>query len=179
MPIEQERVHNNQETPKPQGKRVAESEVTLAHLMQPEHANHLGNVHGGALTKTIDEAGALCATRHARQPGIKVAAVTVALDSMTFEKPVHIGDYVMFNSRLTYAGRKSMEVEVNVEAEDPSTGELTHTNNAFLVYVALDANKSLVEVPELILESDEERKRYEEGKKRQQDRLARRKKSEN
>jgi uncharacterized protein (TIGR00369 family) len=152
-----------------EGKRVSESAVVLSQFMQPEHANNLGNVHGGWLMKLIDEAGGLCATRHARRP-----AVTVAVDSLTFLSPVHVGDLVTFSAHLTYAGRTSMEAEVNVEAENILTGEKTATNSAYLVYVALGEDNRPTEVPPLILETDAERERFERARQRQAERLARR-----
>ncbi len=150
-------------------KRIRDSEVTLSQLMQPENANNLGNIHGGVLMKLIDEAGAMCATRHARAP-----AVTVAVDSLTFLEPVHIGDLVTFNAKLTYAGRTSMEVEVCVEAEEILTGRRRVTNRAYVVYVALSGEGRPVEVPCIDLETDEERKRWKQGEQRQKERLARR-----
>src|SRR5512147_2097657 len=130
-------------------KRVSDSMVILTQFMQPEHANNLGNVHGGWVMKLIDEAGGLCATRHARRP-----AVTVAVDSLRFLSPVHVGDYVTFTAHLNWTGRTSMEVEVNVEAENLLTGQKTHTNIAYLVYVALGPDGRPVEVPGLILETE-------------------------
>jgi uncharacterized protein (TIGR00369 family) len=149
-------------------KRISDSQVTLSQFMQPEHANNLGNVHGGWIMKLIDEAGGLCATRHARRP-----AVTVAVDSLRFLSPVHVGDLVTFTAHLNWTGRTSMEVEVNVEAEHLLTGQKTHTNSAYLVFVALDQAGRPVEVPGLILETDEERRRWMQGARRQADRLAR------
>jgi uncharacterized protein (TIGR00369 family) len=149
-------------------KRVAESVVVLTQFMQPEHANNLGNVHGGWVMKLIDEAGGLCAMRHARRP-----AVTVAVDSLRFLSPVHVGNLVTFTAKLTFVGRTSMEVEVHVEAEDILTGDKTHTNDAFLVFVALDPDGRPSEVPGLKLESDDERRRWAQGQQRQADRLAR------
>ncbi|HZY41788.1 MAG TPA: acyl-CoA thioesterase [Anaerolineae bacterium] len=149
-------------------KRVAESMVVLTQFMQPEHANNLGNVHGGWVMKLIDEAGGLCAMRHARQP-----AVTVAVDSLRFLSPVHVGDLVTFTARLTCVGRTSMEVEVHVEAEDILTGNKTHTNDAFLVFVALDQVGRPSEVPGLLLESEDDQQRWAQGQQRQADRLAR------
>ncbi len=136
--------------------------------MQPEHANALGNVHGGWIMKLIDEAGGLCATRHARRP-----AVTVAVDSLRFLSPVHVGDFVTFKAHLNWVGHTSMEVEVNVEAENLLTGQKTHTNSAYLVFVALDQDGHPVEAPGLILETEEERRRWLQGSQRQADRLSR------
>jgi uncharacterized protein (TIGR00369 family) len=154
-------------------KAIADSQLVLSQFMQPEHANNLGNVHGGWIMKLIDEAGGLCATRHARRP-----AVTVAVDSLRFLSPVHVGDLVTFTARLTYVGRTSMEVEVHVEAEDILSGVKTHTNDAFLVFVALDGDGRPTEVPGLRLETEEERRRWEQGRQRQADRLARARRTE-
>ena len=151
-----------------EAKKVKDSELVLSQLMQPEHANNLGNIHGGVLMKLMDDAGAMCATRHAREP-----AVTVAVDSLTFLEPVHIGDLVTFSARLTYVGRTSMETEVVVEAEEILTGRRRITNRAYIVYVALNGEGRPVEVPRLSLESDEERERWQQGEMRQRERLGR------
>ncbi len=152
----------------PTEKRVSDSEIVLHHFMMPEHANPLGNVHGGIIMKMVDEAGGLCAMRHAQRP-----AVTIAIDSMTFHSPVHVGDLVMLYARVNYVGRTSMEVGVRVVAENPITGEQTHTNSAFLVYVALDDNGKPTTVPRLKLETGEEHRRWNAAKERQMQRLNR------
>jgi len=135
--------------------------------MQPEHANNLGNVHGGWIMKLVDEAGALACMRHAQR-----RVVTVAVDSMVFREPIKIGDLVILNAEVTYTGRTSMESEVQVIAEDPITGERTHTNTAYLVYVALDDMGRPTSVPGLITENDEEKQRMEQAKKRQAHRIS-------
>ena len=147
-------------------KHVKDSEVVLHHFMMPEHANPLGNVHGGIIMKLVDEAGGLCAMRHAQRPA-------VAIDSMTFHSPVHVGNVLMLYASLNYVGSSSMEVGVKVVAENPITGEKTHTNSAYLVYVALGDDGRPARVPRLILETDEDRRRWEEAKKRQAQRLQR------
>lgn len=143
------------------------SHVTIAQLMLPEHANNLGNVHGGWIMKLVDEVGALACMRHSRH-----RVVTVAIDQMTFRQPIRIGDLVILEAEVTYTGRTSMEVEVLVTAENPVTGECTHTNKAYLVYVALDDKQHPVSVPPLLIESPEQQVRMEEAIKRQQHRLA-------
>ncbi len=104
--------------------------------MQPEHSNSLGNIHGGWLLKLCDECGGIIASRHARRP-----AVTVTVDSVTFHKPVLVGQLVLVHGRITWVGRTSIEVELRVEAENLLTGEVTHTNSAYFVYVALDDDR--------------------------------------
>ncbi|HEX9333571.1 MAG TPA: acyl-CoA thioesterase [Anaerolineales bacterium] len=151
-------------TPKP----MSASHVTLSQLMHPEHANLLGNVHGGWIMKLADEAGALSCMRHAQKK-----VVTVAIDSMTFRQPIKLGDLVILNSEVTYTGHTSMEAEVQVLAENPLTGERTHTNTAYLVYVALDDEGRPTSVPPVKAETEEEKQRMEQATARQERRLKR------
>ncbi|HKY53753.1 MAG TPA: acyl-CoA thioesterase [Anaerolineales bacterium] len=153
-------------SPKP----ISASRVTLSQLMHPEHANLLGNVHGGWIMKLVDEAAALACMRHAQKK-----VVTVAIDSMTFRRPIRLGDLIILNAEVLYAGRTSMEAEVHVVAENPITGERTHTNTAYLVYVALDDQGRPTQVPPLKAETDEEKQRMEQAAERQQRRLEERK----
>lgn len=147
-------------------KTPAQSQIVLNTLMMPEHANHFGNVHGGIIMKLADEAAAIAAMRHAQKP-----AVTVAMDSMTFKHPVHIGEIVTCTATITYVHNSSMEVTVYVTAEEPISGKMTHTNSAHLVFVALDEHGRSSPVPGLVLTTDEERAFYEQGRLRQERRL--------
>jgi uncharacterized protein (TIGR00369 family) len=152
-------------SPKP----ISASRVTLSQLMHPEHANLLGSVHGGWIMKLVDEAGALACMRHAQKK-----VVTIAIDSMTFRQPIRIGDLVILNAEVSYTGRTSMEAEVQVLAENPITGERTHTNTAYLVYVALDDQGRPSPVPPLKVETEEEKQRMEQAIERQARRLKQR-----
>lgn len=152
-----------------EGKRASESRVTLTQLMNVTEANLLGNVHGGLLMKLCDEAGGMAAAKHARRP-----AVTVTVDSMTFHSPVNIGDLATFTAEVTWVGRTSMETRVVATAEKVLTGEITHTNTAYFVYVALDENGRPTRVPPLICETEAEKRRFAEGAERQQLRLSQR-----
>ena len=139
--------------------------------MHPEHANLLGNVHGGWIMKLVDEAGALTCMRHAQR-----RVVTVAIDSMVFRSPIKIGDLVLLNAEVTYTGRTSMEAEVQVQAENPITGERTNTNTAYLVYVALDDQGKPTPVPSIKAETEDEKRKMESAKERQARRLVKNKK---
>jgi uncharacterized protein (TIGR00369 family) len=143
-------------------KRIAESRFTLSALMGPQDANTHGNVHGGVIMKMVDEAGALVAMRHARAP-----VVTVAVDSMTFMHPIRVGNLVLCKAELTYIGRTSMEIRVEVVAEHPLEGTSVLTNIAYLVYVALDAHGHPAPVPPLTFETALEKARAEEARQRQ------------
>jgi uncharacterized protein (TIGR00369 family) len=154
--------------PKTNIKTPERSRVTLHQLMLPEHGNALGNVHGGMIMKMVDEAGAIAAMRHAQRP-----CVTIAIDSMTFKQPVHLGDLLTCDARVTYVGRSSIEVSVQVHAENPITSSVTHTNSAHLVYIAVGDDGRPCEVPRLEQLTAEDARLFADGQRRQQERLAR------
>lgn len=147
-------------------KPVRRSQVTLHQLMLPGHANAYGNVHGGTIMKMVDEAGGIAAMRHAGRP-----CVTIAIDSMTFHSPVHVGELLCCEATVDWVGRSSLEVRVHVHAENPVTGQITHTNSAYLVFVAIDEAGKPCQVPQLLLENDEERRRFQEAEERRKRRL--------
>lgn len=143
--------------------------MQLSQLLESQHANLRGDVHGGWIMKLVDEAGALSAMRHSQ-----CRVVTVAIDQMMFLEPIRIGDLVTLEASLTYVGTTSMEVRVAVTAEDPIKGIQTYTNTAYLVYVALDDRGKPKAVPSLIAETELEKRRMDEGAKRQEYRLRQR-----
>jgi acyl-CoA hydrolase len=147
-------------------KRVQDSQVVLSHFVQLADANPMGYIHGGVVMRLVDEAGAIVATKHARCP-----AVTVAIDSMSFYSPVQVANLITFKASLNYVGRTSMEVGIRVEAEDLLTGEIVHANSAYCVYVALGPDGKPASVPPLVAETEEEKRRWEAGKRRQEMRL--------
>jgi acyl-CoA hydrolase len=137
--------------------------------MRPQDANLAGNVHGGVVMALCDEAGALAAIRHCRS-----RVVTAAVDRMIFLNPVYVGHLVTFRSSVNAAWRTSMEVGVRVEAEDITTGVVTHTSSAYLTMVALDEDGRPLEVPLLVPETDQEKRRHREAELRRENRLAER-----
>lgn len=149
----------------PMEKTVEESRIVMARSMQPPDANALGNVHGGAIMRMVDEAGGAVAIRHARS-----RCVTVAMDSMTFKQPVYIGNLLTVSACLTYVGRTSMEVEATIEAENLLSGERRHVGVSYLVYVAIDDQGRPTPVPGLALQNDEERARWRAAEQRREHR---------
>jgi uncharacterized protein (TIGR00369 family) len=156
-----------------EAKPVSASRVTLSLLMPPAEANMLGNVHGGYIMRLMDEAGASAAMRHSQRP-----VVTVAVDQVLFKEPIHVGDLVTIDAELTYVGRTSIETQIEVSAQNLLTGETTHTNTAYFVYVALDERGKPAPVAPLLVESDAERQRWEAARERQAYRLAQRHKTQ-
>lgn len=151
-----------------QGKRPEESRVEMTELVLPNDTNLLGNLLGGRLMHWIDIAGAMAASRHSKR-----VVATVALDSLDFRHPARMGELVILKARLTWVGRTSMEVSVDVFAENIKSGSVILTNRAYITYVALDEEGKPTPVPLLILETQEEIDDFKEAEKRREERLRR------
>jgi acyl-CoA hydrolase len=132
-------------------------------------ANGAGNVHGGTIMKLCDEAAGLAAIRHARRQ-----VVTAAVDRVTFLYPIRVGELVTFSAAVNAAWRTSMEVGVRVDAENPLTDDVRHTNSAYLTMVALDEEGRPTPVPDLLATTPDEQRRMREAEMRRANRLAER-----
>ncbi len=144
-------------------KTILQSRVETTYLMMPQHANPAGKIYGGTILSMADSVAYMCASRHATPN-----CVTVGLDQVDFREPINIGEALTFKAQVNYVGRTSMEVGVRIEAEDLLTGEKRHTNSCYFTMVALGKNGKPCEVPRLILENEEERRRFEEGRIRRE-----------
>jgi len=118
-------------------------------------------------------AGAMAAQRHSNK-----IVVTASIDSVEFKRPVRQGQIVILRAKVTWVGRTSMEVAVEVFSEDFMTGERKFTNKAYLTFVAVDQDGKPSEVCGLLLETDEDRREYEAAAKRRCERLQRRSSSQ-
>ncbi len=143
------------------------SESLVSELMMPNQVNNHGNVFGGVVLSMVDRAAGVAAMRHSGKP-----CVTVSIDRVDFKEPIFTGELVTCRARVNFVGRTSMEIGVKVEAENLLSGEKRHTNTCFLTFVAIDSDHKPVEVPPLELESDEDRKRFREGRRRREFRSA-------
>lgn len=132
-------------------------------------ANSVGNVHGGTIMRLADEVAALAAIKHAHR-----RVVTAAMDRMNFLVPIYVGDLVTLSATVNAAWRTSMEVGVRVEAENPRTGEVRHTNTAYITMVALDENGRPAEIPPLGAQTPIEQRRMREAEFRRANRLSER-----
>ena len=129
--------------------------------MGPQSANSFGNVHGGVIMKLVDEAGAVAAVKHARSP-----VVTAAVDNLAFLQPIPTNRYVMFHAELVNVGRTSIDVYIEVIAENAVTGEQVLSARAHMVYVAVDEHGQACPVPPLILQTDSQRARAQMAQER-------------
>ena len=143
------------------------SHTTVAEVMMPHMANHLGNVHGGVILGMLDRVGAVSAIRHSQR-----ICVTASVDRVDFREPIHLGELVTMYASVNYAHRTSVEVGVRVEAENLLTGERRHTNTCYLTFVALDDAGRPAPVPAVLPETEEERRRFREAEARRAARIA-------
>ncbi len=131
------------------------------YLLMPHQANPHGTAFGGVIVAWIDMVAAMVAQRHSGKE-----VVTAGIDSLIFKEPVRIGDQVVLKASINYVGRSSMEVGVQVSREDPYGGNRVIATTAHLTFVALDENKKPTAVPQILPETEQEKKRYENAKLR-------------
>ena len=150
----------------PRAKAVRESVSDVADLMFPPDANMHGTVFGGKVLQMVDKAASVCAMRHSGKP-----CVTVAMERVEFLIPIRVGTFLIAEARVNHVGRSSMEIGVEVYAEDMPGGTRQHTNSCLVTMVAVDASGRPAPVPPLTLETPDEKKRWQAAEQR---RLARR-----
>ena len=151
------------------GRPPRDSIVVKTEFVLPSDANNLGTVFGGRVMEWIDLAAAISAGRHC-----KATVVTASMDDLHFLKPIKAGMVVLMTAQVVYAGKTSVEVEVEVLSEHPTTGERERCCHAQLTFVALDGSGKPTRVPPVRPETAEERRRYELAEERRRFRLERR-----
>lgn len=141
----------------------------MVEVVLPNDANVLGAMLGGRVMHLIDIASAIAAHRHSNS-----YVVTASVDYLDFRNPVYVGEMIVLKSSVNRVFHTSMEVGVKVFSENVLTGERKHTSSAYVTFVALDEQRKPTRVPPLILETDEDRRRYREAAERRKVRLAHR-----
>ena len=149
-----------------ENKRVQDSSITVVQQMTHQDANLAGNVHGGVILKLIDNTAGIVAVRHTGGN-----AVTASIDRVDFHSPVFVGDLLRVSASVNFVGRTSMEVGVRVEAENFVTGQVRHTGSAYLTFVSLDEKLKPRPIPQVIFETDDEKRRSCEAQERKRVRL--------
>ncbi|WP_448530219.1 acyl-CoA thioesterase [Raineya sp.] len=142
---------------------VRYSQTELVELMIPAYANFGGKIHGGILLSIMDKVAYACASKHAG-----AYCVTVTVDNVEFLSPVEVGDLVRFAASVNYVGKTSLVVGIKVTAENIKTGEQRHTNTSYFTMVAKDETGKPTLVPRLLLETEDEIRRFLEAMKRKE-----------
>ncbi|MCT4641273.1 MAG: acyl-CoA thioesterase [Bacteriovoracaceae bacterium] len=139
------------------------SEIQMRQMVMPGDTNKHGTIFGGTIMSWIDIAAAMCAERHCNNP-----VVTVHVDDIHFISPIKVGHHVFIRASINYVGNTSMIVGVKVQGENPYTGKVYNTTKAYLTFVALDEYGKPMNVPSLKLETDDDKRRYENALKRKE-----------
>jgi len=147
-------------------KKVSESIITKTELVLPNNTNQLGKLLGGQLMHWIDICAALSAAKHNNR-----ICVTASVDKIDFHHSINIGDAVTLVASVNRVFNTSMEIGVKVYAESFRKGTRIHTNSAYLTFVSVDENGKPVKATELIPETEDEKRRYEEALQRRENRL--------
>jgi len=156
----------------PSQKTVAASRVRMNELVMPNDTNQLGNLMGGRLLHLMDICSAISAQRHCNRN-----VVTVSVDSVEFREAIRVGEVVVIEGEITRAFNTSMEVAIQVWAENLRAGTRRLCTTSYYTFVAVDADGNTVPVPPIIAETEFEKKRFEEATERRRIRLEMSKKS--
>lgn len=142
---------------------VAESQSERSEIIFPSDSNAIGNLFGGRLMQFIDLVGAMAASRHAR-----AYTVTASMDHLDFVAPVKVGDLLILKSSVNRAFRTSMEIGVKAMVEDVREGRFRHVSSAYLTFVAVDHSGQRIEVPQVVPETEHQRRRFEDAGRRRE-----------
>jgi uncharacterized protein (TIGR00369 family) len=137
---------------------VRSSQTTITELMIPSYANFGGKIHGGILLSLMDKVAYACSSKHSG-----TYCVTVSVDKVEFLQPVEVGELVSLYASVNYVGKTSLIIGIRVEAQNVKLGKIKHTNSCYFTMVAKDDDNRPTEVPALILENDEDVKRFIEA----------------
>jgi uncharacterized protein (TIGR00369 family) len=144
--------------PESTAKAVKDSQTVITELMIPSYSNFGGKIHGGTLLSLMDKVAYVCASKHSGE-----YCVTASIDTVDFRHPVEVGELVSLMASVNYVGKSSMVIGIRVTSENVKSQKKIHTNTSYFTMVAKDENNNLALVPELILESNDEIRRFAEA----------------
>lgn len=147
-------------------KLARESATIMTEMVLPNDTNTLNNLMGGKLMHWLDVVAAIAAQKHSNR-----IVVTASADNISFKQPIALGNVVTLKAQVTRSFTSSMEVFIEVSAEDIPANKKVMTHRAFFTFVAVDQNGKPIEVPEVIAETDEEKELYDGALRRRQLRL--------
>jgi len=147
-------------------KHTDKSITIMTEMVMPNDTNPLHNLMGGNLLRWMDVAAGICARRHAN-----AVCVTAAVDNVSFQNPIKLGDAVTLTAKVTRAFNTSMEIHIVVCTENSEATERVQSNEAYFTFVALDRYGKPRKIPQLLIEGEEEKKQYDGAKRRREMRL--------
>jgi len=144
-------------------KHKADSEVLISQLMLPNNSNFSGKIHGGFILSLMDQIAFACASKHSGN-----YCVTASVNTVDFLNPIEVGELVTLKASINYVGSSSMEVGIRVDSENIRTGERKHCNSSYFIMVAKDELGKTTKIPGIVLESDDDIRRFLKSVKRQE-----------
>lgn len=148
-------------------KHKADSEVLISQLMLPNNSNFSGKIHGGFILSLMDQIAFACASKHSGN-----YCVTASVNTVDFLSPIEVGELVTLKASINYVGSSSMEVGIRVDSENIRTGERKHCNSSYFIMVAKDEFGHTTKIPGIVLESDDDIRRFLKSVKRQEQKSA-------
>lgn len=145
-------------------KYIKDSQLVINELMLPSNSNFSGKIHGGYILNLMDQIAFACASKHSGY-----YCVTASVNKVDFLNPIEVGELLTMKASITYTGRTSMVVGLRVESENIRTGEKKHCNSSFFTMVAKDENGKSMQIPGIILTTDNEVRRYARSIARQRE----------
>lgn len=136
-------------------KKIEDSQIILTQLMLPSHSNFSGKIHGGYILSLMDQIAFACSSKHSGN-----YCVTASVNKVDFLNPIGVGELVTLKASINFTGNTSMVVGVRVESENIQTGTCKHCNSSYFTMVAKDKEGNSVAVPGLILETEQNIRRY-------------------
>jgi len=144
-------------------KHPRDSMAVNTEIVLPNDTNTLGNLMGGRLLHWMDICAAIAAHRHCGR-----VVVTASVNNVSFSQPIRLGEIVTLQAKISRAFHSSMEIFIDVWVEDNATGERKKCNEAIYTFVAVDQLGNPINVPELVPETEEEKKRFDGALRRKQ-----------
>ncbi|MDE1206875.1 MULTISPECIES: acyl-CoA thioesterase [Tenacibaculum] len=139
-------------------RNIEDTRITISELMLPSHANFSGKIHGGYILKLMDQIAFACASKHSG-----TYCVTASVDTVNFINPIEVGELVTMKASINYVGKTSMVVGIRVEAQNIQTGKTKHCNSSYFTMVAKKDNGDNAKVPGIIINDDNEMRRFLEA----------------
>ncbi|NQD71901.1 acyl-CoA thioesterase [Sphingobacterium shayense] len=143
-----------------------ESYTEMNELVLPNDTNTFGNLMGGRLLYWMDICSAMAAQKHSNSP-----VVTVSVDNVSFKRSIKLGEVVTIQAQVTRAFSTSMEVRMEIFAQNLPKGTREKSNEAYYTFVAIDKDNNPTKVPQLIAETDIEKELFEKASQRRELRL--------
>lgn len=139
-------------------RNIEDTRITISELMLPSHANFSGKIHGGYILKLMDQIAFACASKHSG-----TYCVTASVDTVNFINPIEVGELVTMKASINYVGKTSMVVGIRVEAQNIQTGKTKHCNSSYFTMVAKKDDGDNAKVPGIIINDDNEMRRFLEA----------------